>query len=92
MSNAIIIAYDISDNTLRTHFSKFLEKYGDRVQFSVFEIRNSKRILDLVLNGIENRFKKRFASGDSIYIFKANMDETIRYGSATLVDSNLIII
>ncbi len=92
MSNVIIIAYDISDNKVRTQFSKFLEKYGVRVQFSVFEVRNSKRLLDIVLNGIENKFKKRFESGDSIYIFRANHEETIRYGSAQLVDSNLIFI
>lgn len=92
MSNVIIIAYDISDNKVRTQFSKFLEKYGVRVQFSVFEVRNSKRLLDIVLNGIESKFKKRFESGDSIYIFRANHEETIRYGSAQLVDSNLIFI
>lgn len=92
MSNVIIITYDISDNKVRTHFSKFLEKYGVRVQFSVFEVKNSKRILDIVINGIENKFKKRFESGDSIYIFKSNHSETIRYGSATLVDSGLIIL
>jgi len=37
----IIVAYDISNNKVRTQFSKFLEKYGVRVQFSVFEIQNS---------------------------------------------------
>lgn len=92
MSNVIIIAYDISDNRVRTRFSKFLEKYGTRVQFSVFEVRNSKRLLDIVTNGIETKFKKRFAPGDSIYIFRTNHEDTIRYGSATLVDSNLIFI
>lgn len=92
MSNVIIVTYDISDNKLRTHFSKFLEKYGVRVQFSVYEIQNSKRVLDIVLNAIEMKFKKRFEGGDSIYVFKANHDETIRYGSAGLIDNNLIII
>jgi CRISPR-associated endonuclease Cas2 len=92
MNNVIIVTYDISDNKLRTHFSKFLEKYGVRVQFSVYEIQNSKRVLDIVLNAIEMKFKKRFEGGDSIYVFKANHDETIRYGSAGLIDNNLIII
>jgi CRISPR-associated protein Cas2 len=92
MNNVIIVTYDISDNKLRTHFSKFLEKYGVRVQFSVYEIQNSKRVLDIVLNAIEMKFKKRFESGDSIYVFKANHDETIRYGSAGLIDKDLIII
>jgi len=92
MNNVIIVTYDISDNKLRTHFSKFLEKYGVRVQFSVYEIQNSKRVLDIVLNAIEMKFKKRFEGGDSIYIFKANQAETIRYGSAGIIDNNLIII
>jgi len=92
MNNVIIVTYDISNNKLRTHFSKFLEKYGVRVQFSVFEIQNSKRVLDIVQNGIEYKFKKRFESGDSIYVFKANHNDTQRYGSAALIDNDLIII
>lgn len=92
MNNVIIIAYDISSNKVRTKFSKFLEKYGVRVQFSVFEVKNSKRVLDIVLYQIENKFQKRFESGDSIYIFRADHEETIRYGSAQLVDQDLILI
>lgn len=59
INNVIIITYDISNNKLRTQFSKFLEKYGVRVQFSVYEIENSKRILDIVLANIESKFKKK---------------------------------
>lgn len=92
MNNVIIITYDITDNKVRTHFSKFLEKYGVRVQFSVFEVQNSKRVLDIVLNAIENKFRKRFESSDNVYIFRANHKETIRYGSAQLVDSDLILL
>jgi CRISPR-associated endonuclease Cas2 len=92
MNNVIIITYDISDNKLRSHFSKFLQSYGVRVQFSVYEIQNSKRVLDIVLNAIEMRFKKRFEPADSIYVFKADHADTIRYGSAGLIDNNLIIL
>lgn len=92
MNNVIIIAYDITNDKLRTHFSKFLEKYGARVQFSVFEIQNSNRVLNIVLNAIERKFKKRFDAGDSIYIFKVSHKETIRYGSASIIDNDLIII
>jgi CRISPR-associated protein Cas2 len=92
MNNVIIVTYDISDNGLRTHLSKYLSQYGVRVQFSVYEIQNSKRILDIVLNGIEKKFKSRFDRGDSIYIFKADHSETIRYGSAGLIDKDLIFI
>ena len=41
----LIISYDISNDKLRTKFSKFLCKFGYRLQYSVFEIKNSKRIL-----------------------------------------------
>ena len=64
----ILLSYDISDNKLRTHFSKFLEKYGHRIQYSVFEIDNSPKILDNVILKIRNRFEKRFSESDSIYL------------------------
>ncbi|MGM0479860.1 MAG: CRISPR-associated endonuclease Cas2 [Bacteroidota bacterium] len=92
MSKVIIVCYDISNNKVRTQFSKFLEKYGVRVQFSVFEIQNSKRVLSIVKNGIESRFKRKFDQSDSIYIFTTNHDKTIRYGSASLLDDDLILL
>ncbi|MGL4374941.1 MAG: CRISPR-associated endonuclease Cas2, partial [Microcoleaceae cyanobacterium] len=33
----VVVAYDIPDNKRRTKLSDFLEGYGKRVQFSVFE-------------------------------------------------------
>lgn len=92
MSNAIIITYDISDNKTRTRFSKFLEKYGVRIQFSVYEVSNSKRVLDIVTANIEKKFKPMFDSGDSIFIFKTDKSKSIKYGSAQLVDSELIFL
>ena len=92
MNNVIIVTYDISENKVRSQFSKFLEKYGIRIQFSVYEIQNSKRVMDIVINSIETKFKQKFEAGDSVYIFKSNHSETIRYGSATLIDNGLIIL
>jgi len=92
MGNVIIVAYDISNDKLRTRFSKFLEKYGVRVQFSVFEIQNSTRVLNIVKQAIERKFGKEFEPGDSIYIFTSKQENTIRYGSAKLLDKDLIII
>lgn len=39
MTNAmfIVVAYDISDDKTRTRLSKTLRRFGERVQFSVFE-------------------------------------------------------
>jgi CRISPR-associated protein Cas2 len=33
----VLVVYDIPDNKRRTQLSNFLEGYGRRVQFSVFE-------------------------------------------------------
>ncbi len=46
-----LVLYDIEDDRLRTRFSKFLQKYGRRLQYSVFEVKNSKRILDNIKTG-----------------------------------------
>ena len=52
----VIVSYDISDDKLRTKFSKYLSKFGHRLQYSVFEIDNSNRILDNIVTDIKNRF------------------------------------
>ena len=67
-----IITYDISDDKLRTKFAKFLKKYGRRIQYSVFEIKNSPRILRLILTEIDSNFGKKFQPTDSVYIFPIN--------------------
>lgn len=91
MSNVIIITYDISNNKVRTQFSKFLEKYGIRIQFSVYEIENSKRILDIVTNQIQSTFAPKFEPSDSIYVFKTSMKDATKYGSAAHLDNDLIM-
>jgi CRISPR-associated protein Cas2 len=65
----LIVSYDISNNKTRFRFSKFLEKYGRRLQYSVFELKNSSRILSIVLLEIEKKFQKKFENSDSILIF-----------------------
>ena len=51
----IIISYDISDDKLRTKFSKYLSRFGHRIQYSVFEIENSNKLLNNIICDIENR-------------------------------------
>lgn len=87
----ILLTYDIRDDKLRTQFSKFLISYGRRVQYSVFEIDNSKRILDIVKSEIKNRFEKKFSQSDSVLIFQlSNNCEIIRYGYAKNEEDDLI--
>ena len=66
----ILVSYDISDNKLRTKFSKYLSKFGYRLQYSVFKIKNSQRILTNIFYSIKNEFEKKFTQGDSIYVFQ----------------------
>ncbi len=87
----IVVSYDISDTKLRTKFSKFLIKEGGvRLQFSVYEINNSKRIIDTLKIKIESQFAKQFDGGDSVFIFETNLHECIKYGNAIHRDQDLI--
>jgi CRISPR-associated protein Cas2 len=89
----ILVTYDIMDDKKRTRFSKFLEKFGERVQYSVFSIRNSKRILAILLNEIKFRYEKQFDKCDSIYIFQicgSCTNNIVRYGSPKHEEEGLV--
>lgn len=59
------------------------EQFGHQIQYSVFEIDNSKRIVDNIVNDLTNTFEKRFSQSDSVYIFKMSSScEVLRYGYA----------
>lgn len=89
----IVISYDISEDKLRTKFSKYLEKYGHRIQYSVFEIDNSEKMLNNIMAEISNRFERRFSQSDSVIIFKlSNSCKIIRYGYAKNEEKEMIMI
>ena len=89
----LIVSYDISDDKLRSKFSRFLSKFGYRLQYSMFEIKNSKRILGIVEAEIRNRFEKRFGESDSIMILHLSKQcKVTKYGYAKNDDADLIII
>lgn len=90
--NLLIVSYDISDDKLRARFSRFLENFGYRLQYSVFRIRNSERILNLVKLGIEEKFKKKFSESDSILIYTIDEKSLVKYGYAKHEDDDLIIV
>lgn len=48
---------------------KFLSKFGYRLQYSVFKIENSERILNIVSSEIENRFAKKSLPKAIVLIF-----------------------
>jgi len=89
----ILISYDISDNKKRTKFNKYIRKYGHRLQYSVYEIENSERILDNIITDINNKFMKTFDEYDSVYIFRlTNSCEIIKFGYAKNEDLDLLIV
>jgi CRISPR-associated protein Cas2 len=89
----LVISYDISDDKLRNKFSKFLQKFGNRLQYSVFEIRNSQRVLGNICTEIECRFIKKFSQSDSVYIFILSKQcEIKRYGYAKNEETDLLIV
>ena len=64
----LLVSYDITNNKTRTQFSKFLKKFGRRLQYSVFELKNSTRVLKNIQKEIECNYKKRFRNTDSVLI------------------------
>jgi CRISPR-associated protein Cas2 len=87
----LLVSYDISDNKLRTKFAKTLVKQGGiRLQYSVFEFNNSKRILDNLKVRIENYYSKKFGGGDSIFIFEGDENTAVKYGNAIHRDKDLV--
>ncbi len=89
----LIISYDFSSNRVRARFSKFLEKHGRRIQYSVFEIRNSSRVLQNILDEIELKYQKQFSGADSILIFqvcRGCRGKVLRYGYAKNEETEIV--
>ena len=89
----IIVAYDIESDKKRNKFSKFLKQYGRRVQFSIFEVKNSQRILTNILNEVKYKQGKQFCGTDSVLIFslcEGCKKKIMRYGYAKNEESELV--
>lgn len=87
----LVISYDISNDKLRTRFSKMIVKHGGvRLQFSVYEINNTKRVIDNIIIIIETKFANKFGGGDSVFIFETDLHKAIKYGNAIHRDQELI--
>ncbi len=65
----------------------------NRLQYSMFEIKNSKRILKIVSSEIFSNFESKFGQSDSIIILNLSKQcEITRYGYAKNDDEDLLII
>lgn len=89
----LLVSYDISSDRLRTKFAKFLKKFGYRLQYSVFVIKNSERILSIVQAEIRNNFERQFGETDSVIIFHLT-DKCTRtcFGYARHDEEDLIVL
>lgn len=89
----IIISYDITNNKKRTQFNKYIRKFGHMLQYSVYEIENSERILNNIVADLNNKWLKKFDQTDSVYIFQMSSSCKIqKYGYARNEDSELLIV
>lgn len=92
--STLIVAYDFSNDKVRTKFSKFLTRFGRKLQYSVYEVKNSPRVLQNILSEIELVYKKQFEGADSIVIFpisEVDAQKTVRYGYAANEELDVLV-
>lgn len=90
----LIVSYDFEENRPRAKFSKFLKKFGGKMQYSVFEIKNSPRILKNILSEVELKYKKQFTGSDSIVIIplcETCEKKMVRYGYAENEEKDVVV-
>lgn len=86
----LVVSYDISDDLMRSRFCRMLIKYGAiRLQYSVYEVVNTKRVVDNLYERIES-FSKHFTMADSIIIFDVQNDKLNKYGNAIHRDTDVV--
>lgn len=86
----IIISYDIADDLVRGRFQRILTKHGAiRLQYSVYELVNTKRMIDNMRIKIES-YTKHFTPNDSVVIFDIDSDKLTKYGNAIHRDKPIV--
>ena len=86
----LVISYDISDTKLRTRFSKMLIKNGAiRLQYSVYEVNNTNRVLENLMMKID-QFASKFDGSDSVIIFDVSEVKLKKYGNAIHRDKDVV--
>lgn len=86
----IVISYDIADDLIRSRFARMLVKNGAiRLQYSVYEVVNTQRVIDNLLVKIES-YSKHFTAADSVIIFDVQPDKLKKYGNAVHRDANIV--
>lgn len=86
----IIVSYDISDDLRRGRFCRMLTKHGAiRLQYSVYEVSNTKRVIDNLTEKIQE-YAKHFTPEDSVIIFDVHQDKLSKFGSAIHREQDLV--
>ena len=89
----IVISYDIANDKKRARFNKYIRKFGHMLQYSVYEIENSERVLNNIMADIENKWLKQFDQTDSVYVFHMGPSCRIhRFGYAKNEERDLLIV
>ena len=89
----IIISYDIKNDKLRNRFAKMLRSQGAiRLQFSVYEVNNTQRVIDNIKTKIAGTFSKLFTGADSVLIFNASKESIQKFGNAIHRDSDIVFL
>ncbi len=86
----IVVSYDITDDLMRSRFVRMLRKNGAiRLQYSVYEIMNTKRVVDNLIIKIES-YAKHFTAADSVILFDVQADRLTKYGNAIHRDQSVV--
>ncbi|ANQ54516.1 hypothetical protein XJ44_08955 [Thermosipho affectus] len=66
-----VISYDITNDKRRRKLTKYLESYGVRVQYSVFETELSREQLSILIRELKKRIDEK---EDTIRIYPISKD------------------
>ena len=91
----LIVTYDIHDDKTRAKLSKLLKRFWRMLQYSVYEIKNSERILNILKSEIEMKLMPKFTGADSVLIIpisKAQREKVIRYWQPAMEEEEILFL
>ncbi len=81
----------IKDDKIRTRFAKMLRSQGAiRLQFSVYEVNNTQRVIDNIKVNIVDKFSNLFTGADGVLIFDAPNAKVEKFGNAIHRDKDVV--
>jgi CRISPR-associated protein Cas2 len=80
----VLVTYDISDDQRRTKLATFLEGYGRRVQYSVFECFLDLKEMQQLYQAIQRRVKPEEDSIRMYWITRGSFQKALSIGGPPL--------